>query len=140
VQGSEDREAGSVTVFLVLATTIVVIFIGMAVDLTGKLHALQRAQDVARQAARAAAQAADGPSAVRGLPARIDPARGMQAGQAYLDAAGVQGSVRVVGDSVTVDTVATYEPVFLGLAGIGTQSVTGTSTARLARAAQGVER
>ncbi len=127
-------------VFMVLATTIVVIFVGMAVDLTGKLHAMQRAQDVARQAARAAAQAADGPSAVKGLPAQVDPFRGAQAGQAYLDAAGLRGSVTVAGDAVTVDTIATYEPVFLGLAGVGSQTVTGTSTARLTRAAQGVER
>jgi len=41
---------------------------------------------------------------------------------------------------VTVQTTTTYTPVILGLAGIGTRTVTGESTARLERALQGVQR
>lgn len=135
-----DDEAGAVTLFAVIATTILVLFVGIAVDLSGKLHALQRAQDVARQAARAAAQAAEGPSVVRGGAARVDPARAAQAAQAYLNTAGVTGSVSVSGDLVTVRTSATYTPVMLSLAGVATQSVSGESTARLYRVAEGVAR
>ncbi len=134
------RDRGSVSVFLVLGTTIAVMFVGVAVDLTGKLHALQRAQDVARQAARAAAQAAHGPTAIKGLPVSVDPARALRAGQDYLDVAEVPGTVSISGDTVTVTTVATYAPVILSIAGIGTQTVTGQSTARLERVAQGVAR
>lgn len=131
---------GAVSVFLVMATTIVVMFIGVAVDLSGKLHALQRAQDVARQAARTAAQAAAGPTAVKGMAPSVDTARAVQAGQAYLGAAGVPGSVTISGDAVTVTAVATYDPVILSIAGLGSRTVTGQSTAQLARAAQGVAR
>ena len=136
----DDRrpDHGTVSVFLVMATTIVVMFIGVAVDLSGKLHALQRAQDVARQAARAAAQAAQGPTAIKGLPASVDSSRAVQAGQAYLAAAGVPGSVTISGSAVTVTASATYDPVILSIAGLGSQTVTGQSTAQLTRAAQGV--
>jgi Flp pilus assembly protein TadG len=136
VHDERRPDHGAVSVFLVMATTIVVMFIGVAVDLSGKLHALQRAQDVARQAARAAAQAA-GPTAVKGL---APSSRAVQAGQAYLAAAGVPGSVTISGGTVTVTAVATYDPVILSIAGLGTQSVTGQSTAQLTRAAQGVAR
>jgi len=129
-----------VSVFLVMATTIVVMFVGVAVDLSGKLHALQRAQDVARQAARSAAQAAEGPAAIKGMPPSVDTSRAVQAGQAYLAAAGVPGSVTISGGTVTVTTVTTYDPVILSIAGLGTQSVTGQSTAQLTRAAQGSAR
>ncbi len=132
-----DDETGAVAVFMVMATTIVVIFVGIAVDLSGKLHAMQRAQDVARQAARSAAQAADGGSAVRGENPRVDAARAVQAGQVYLGAAEVAGSVSVRGNTVSVTTTATYTPVILSLAGIGPQTVTGQSTARLDRVSQG---
>jgi len=118
-----------------------VLAVQMAVaDLGGKVHTLQRAQDVARQAARAAAEAAFAPSAIKGDAASVDPGRAVQAGQAYLSAAGISGTVSVAGDTVTVQTTTTYTPVILGLAGIGTQTVTGESTARLERALQGVQR
>jgi Flp pilus assembly protein TadG len=132
-------DTGSISVFAVLAATILVLFVGVAVDLGAKLHTLQVVQDAARQAARAAGEAAHS-SAIRGEPARVDPSRAVQAGQAYLDAAGVQGSVTVTGDTVTVQTTATYTPVILALAGIGPQPVTGSSTARLERAVQGVRK
>ncbi|MFZ0157564.1 MAG: pilus assembly protein TadG-related protein [Kineosporiaceae bacterium] len=133
-------DAGSVSVFALIAATILVMFVGVAADLGGKVHTLQRAQDVARQAARAAAEAAFAPSAIKGDAASVDPGRAVQAGQAYLSAAGISGTVSVAGDTVTVQTTTTYTPVILGLAGIGTQTVTGESTARLERALQGVQR
>jgi type II secretory pathway pseudopilin PulG len=131
-------EHGSVSVFAVVAATILVMFVGVAVDLGAKVHTLQLAQDAARQAARAAGEAAHAPSAVRGDPAVVDPGRAVQAGQAYLEAVGIDGSVTVAGDLVTVRTTATYVPVILAIAGIGPQTVTGSSTARLERTVQGV--
>jgi Flp pilus assembly protein TadG len=137
---SVQDDTGSVSVFAVIAATILVMFVGVAVDLSGKVHTLQRAQDIARQAARAAGEAAYAPSAIKGEAASVDPARAVQAGQAYLSAAGISGTVSVVGDTVTVQTTTTYTPVILSLAGVGTQTVTGESTARLERALQGVQR
>ncbi len=137
---SRQDDAGSVSVFAVIAATILVMFVGVAVDLSGKVHTLQRAQDVARQAARAAGEAAHAPSAIKGEVASVDPARAVLAGQAYLAAAGISGTVSVAGDTVTVQTTTTYTPVILSLAGVGTQTVTGESTARLERALQGVQR
>ncbi len=133
------REQGSVSVFAVIAVTILVMFVGVAVDLSGMVHTLERAQDVARQAARAAAQAADAPTAIRGEGAAVDAARAAQAGRAYLGAAGLDGDVTVTGDTVTVTAAASYSPIILGLVGIGSRTMTGSSTARITRALQGVE-
>lgn len=136
--GTARADEGAVTVFAVTAAAILVMFVGVAVDLSGAVHTMQRAQDVARQAARSAAEAAHAPSAIRGDAASVDPARAVQAGQTYLAAAGVSGSVSVTGDAVTVQTTASYTPVILSLVGIGTRTVTGSSTARLERALRGV--
>lgn len=133
------NDGGAVTVFAVTAASILVMFVGVAVDLSGSVHAMQRAQDVARQAARSAAEAAHAPSAIRGAAATVDPARAVQAGQAYLTAAGMSGSVSVNGDAVSVQTTTSYTPVILSLIGVGTRTVSGSSTARLERALRGVQ-
>ena len=136
----DDRDdAGAVSVFAVIAATILVMFVGVAVDLSGLVHTLERAQDVARQAARAAAEAADAPRAMRGEGPAVDSARAVQAGQLYLSTAGMTGTVQVSADTVTVSASASYSPVILGLVGLGPRSLNGTSTARITRALQGVQ-
>ena len=53
----------------------------------------------------------------------------------------MSGTVTVQGGTTLVVTVtSSYRPIFLSTLGIGPLQVTGTSTARLVRAVQGVQR
>jgi hypothetical protein len=91
---------------------------------------LEHADEAAREAARAGSQMLDIPAAVRGDGVRIDQAAAARAARAYLDAAGVEGTVSVQGNAIQVSTSITYQPVFLGAAGVGPLTVTGSASAR----------
>ena len=125
-----DDDRGAITLFVVVITLALLAAVGLVVDGGGKVRALQRADEAAREAARAGSQMLDVPSAVRGNGVRIDPAAAARAARAYLDAAGVDGTVTVQGNAVDVSTSVTYEPVFLSFAGVGPMTVTGTASAR----------
>ena len=125
-----DDDRGAITLFVVVFTVALLAAVGLVVDGGGKVRALQRADEAAREAARAGSQMLDVPSAVRGDGVRIDPAGAARAARAYLDAAGVDGTVTVEGNAVRVSTSVTYEPVFLAFAGVGPMTVTGTASAR----------
>ena len=128
-----DREAGSVTVFLAITVTGLLVLIGLVADGGAKLNATQRADAVAAEAARAGGQALDLPSAVRGTDLRVDRQGAVNAANAYLAATGESGTVTVGVDGTTLDvTVSSTSPtVFLGLIGVNTLTVTGHGQARL---------
>jgi Flp pilus assembly protein TadG len=126
----EDDDRGAVTLFVAVFTVTLLVAIGLVVDGGGKVRALQRADEAAREAARAGSQMLDVPSAVRGDGARVAPGAAARAARAYLTAAGVEGTVTVEGNAVRVSTSITYEPVFLAFAGVGPMTVTGTAVAR----------
>jgi hypothetical protein len=92
-----DAEAGSVTVFLAITVTGLLILVGLVADGGAKLRATQRADTIAAEAARTAGQAIE------------------------------TGTVTIAPDGTTLEvTVTTSSPtVFLGLIGISTLSVTG---------------
>jgi Flp pilus assembly protein TadG len=124
----DDR--GAISLFLAVFTLVLLAAIGLVVDGGGKVRALQRADEAAREAARAGSQMLDVPSAVRGEGLRVDPAAAARAARAYLRAAEVDGTVTVEGNAVRVSTRITYEPVFLAFAGVGPMTVTGEASAR----------
>jgi Flp pilus assembly protein TadG len=130
MQTRRDDDRGAITLFVVVFTVALLAAVGLVVDGGGKVRALQRADEAAREAARAGSQMLDVPTAVRGDGVRIDPAAAARAARAYLDAAGVEGTVSVHGNVVHVATSVTYEPAFLSIAGIGPLTVTGTASAR----------
>ena len=135
------NQRGSVSVWLALAATAMILCVGIAVDLGGHVHAQQRARDLAAQAARTAGeQIATGPS-VRGESPTVDTAAAKRAAANYLTRAGVTGTVQITRGDVLVVTVSdSYTPVFLSMLGVRTIRVTGHSTARLVRAVHGTER
>lgn len=130
-------DQGSVTLFMVVAAAALMLATGLVVDGGTKIQALQRADDAAAEAARAAGQAIDPARSVRGHTPRADVARAGDAARAYLAAAGVAGSVDVRADVIEVTTNISEPTVFLAAIGIGTVSATGTAQARLVR---GLER
>jgi Flp pilus assembly protein TadG len=126
-------QAGSVSLFLVVAVLAVFIAVGLVVDGGQKLRAAQRADDTAAEAARAAVQSVQPASTVRGEAPRVDATAAIYAAQQYLRRAGITGTVSVIGDRVRVTTSSSFSPAFLSLIGLGTQTVAGRAEARLAR-------
>lgn len=134
----QDDDRGSLSLFVVVAFTALLITIGLVVDGGGKIRALQRADAVAAEAARAGGQAIVASTAVRGRGAVTDPAQARIAAQTYLASAAVPGTVTIVnGTQLRVQTSITYQPVFLGMVGVGTLTSTGEAEVRLAQVLNG---
>ena len=137
-----DRERGSVTIWMVTSAMAMILIVGLAVDLGGQVHAKQRAQDMAAEAARVGGQQLQAPDAIRGQRAVADPARAVAAARTYLaGTTDVTGQARVAGgDRVVVDTTSTYETKFLSIIGIGALTVTGHAEVQITRAVAGAPR
>jgi Flp pilus assembly protein TadG len=133
-------ERGSLTVWIALASLVMMVLVGLAVDLGGQVHAQQRAHDLAAQAARTGGEQVQAAPAIQGRYARIDTAAARVAAQDYLDAAGVDGTVSVTGgDTIHVSVTDAYDPRFLPFLGITHLDVSGTASARLVRTLGGTE-
>ncbi|MEW2441313.1 hypothetical protein [Micromonospora marina] len=135
--GRREAENGRVSLFLAVAMTGVLAIIALAYDGAGQLRTLQRADNLAAEAARAGGQMIDRARAIEGGPKRIDQVAARAAVAGYLAAA---GGVRdhevdfpVVGTEtqIRVRVEITYSRDLLGLFGAQrTAIVTGEATAR----------
>ncbi|RIV38870.1 pilus assembly protein TadG-related protein [Micromonospora radicis] len=132
--GRDDQ--GRVSIFLAVALVGVLAIIGMAFDGAGQLRTLQRAENLAAEAARAGGQAIDLAAAIEGGPKRIDQGQARRAVEDYLSAAGASGhtvNFPVVGGEtlIRVRVTITYRRAMLGLLGFSnTVTVSGEATAR----------
>ncbi|EGD43994.1 putative membrane protein [Nocardioidaceae bacterium Broad-1] len=134
-------ERGSVSTWLVTASLVMAMLVGLAVDLGGQIHAQQRAHDLAAQAARVGGEQLQAAPAIQGRYVAVDTAAARRAATSYLRSAGVSGSVAVrTGDTVAVTVRDTYETRFLGIIGISRVRVTGTATAHPVRSLGGTPR
>jgi hypothetical protein len=137
VRTAASGDRGSTTLFVVVLAVALLLATGLVTDGAGRVQALQRADAVAAEAARAAGQELDAARAVQGDPSVLDTARAVAAARAHLSAAGVDGSVRTttvptpsgVVAAVTVTARVVHDPVFVG----GPATLEGTATARLAQ-------
>ncbi|MEV6691097.1 pilus assembly protein TadG-related protein [Micromonospora sp. NPDC051196] len=129
-------EDGRVSIFLAIALVGVLAIIGMAFDGAGQLRTLQRAENLAAEAARAGGQAIDRATAIEGGPKQINRPQARRAVADYLAAAGANGhtvSFPVVdGETlIRVRVTVTYRRAMLGLLGFSnTVTVSGEATAR----------
>jgi Flp pilus assembly protein TadG len=137
-QGQPDR--GSVTVWMITTALTLVLLVGLAVDLSGRVYAKQRAQDIAAEAARAGGQQLQGAAAVRGQGAIVDPRPAIAAANTYIASApGVTGTATVLGGTrIVTDTTTTYTTKFLGVIGITALTVTGHAEVNVNRVVDGV--
>ena len=137
-----ERERGSVTIWIITSATAMILLAGLAVDVGGQVHAKQRAQDIAVEAARAGGQQLQAPTAVRGQGAVADPGQAIGAARNYLaGTSDVTGTASVSGgNTITVNTTSTYEPKFLSIIGIGSLTVSGHAQVLITRAVGGVPR
>lgn len=125
-------DRASFTLWWVIALFACLLALGLVVDGGGKLHAGERAQLVAEDAARAAGQAIVLPLAKQGTAVVLNPMTAVGYAQLSLARAGVVGTAVVTGPTtVLVTTTVVYQPKILGLVGVGPQIVTGQATAHL---------
>jgi len=136
------RDKGSVTIWLALASFVMIVLVGVAVDLSGQVYAQQHARDIAAQAARTAGQQIDASRGVRGIGAQTNTAQAIAAAKSYIAAAGMEGDATVTGGGTTimVSVVDTYETKFLSIIGLTSLRVTGSAETRVVRVVGGVER
>ena len=89
---ARETQRGSVTLWAVIIATSFMLVVGLVVDGGAKLRAGQKADQVAREAARSAAQAVSG-DPILGNPGLVDNTRARNAAEEYLKTAGVPGDV-----------------------------------------------
>lgn len=127
------QDAGRVSVYFAVALTALIVLIGLTVDGSGQFRALQRADNIAAEAARAGGQAIDAGLAISGGAKVVDPQQAVAAAQAYLVSAGVTGTVEIAADRqhLTVTVTIPYNTAMLSYIGIDQVTVTGRATAQL---------
>jgi Flp pilus assembly protein TadG len=128
-----DRESGTLSVFVALVVTGLVLVIGIVIDASGRLQAGVNIDEYANEAARAGAEQVDAGDAISGRAIAIDCSRqdtpnAYSAVASYLSGTGLAGQVtQCSAKSVTVTIRGSYK----GLLFPGTFPVTGTGTATL---------
>ena len=136
------RDKGSVTIWLALASFVMIVLVGVAVDLSGQVYAQQHARDIGAQAARTAGQQIEASLGVRGIGAQTNTAQAIAAAKSYIAAAEMQGDATVTGGgtTITVRVADFYETKFLSIIGLTSLRVTGSAETRVVRVVGGVER
>lgn len=127
LHGRGERGWVTLTVSVVVLGLFAVV--GLVFDGARKVEALQRLDNVAAEAARAAGQHISGADLDGGL--GLNRAAAVAAARNYLAAAGVAGTVDISGDTITVNTSGTEETVFLELVGVPSFNVTGSATVQI---------
>ena len=121
------------TAFVVVFAAAMPLFAGLVVDGGLVLAAQRRAANEAEAAARAGAQAVDIPTYRASGAFALDATKARGAALAYLAQTGHEGEATVDGDHVSV-VVRFHQPMqILGLAGLGSVTVTGRGDARAER-------
>jgi hypothetical protein len=122
-------EDGTVTAFVVIFTLALILLAGLVVDggltlaAASKRSTKPKPPHARRQAINLAAYRADGPLT-------LDPGQARQAALDYLATTGHDGTVDVHDNQVDVTVHITQPMQILGIAGIGSLSVTGHGSAR----------
>ncbi|MGC4756816.1 pilus assembly protein TadG-related protein [Micromonospora trifolii] len=135
-------EHGRVSIFLAVTMVGVLAIIGLSFDGAGQLRTLQRAQNLAAEAARAGGQAIDRATAIEGGPTRINEPEARDAVASYLAAVKTAGHTvnfpEVDGETLIRVTVSiTYHRSMIGpFIQKKTVTVTGEATARAITATQ----
>ena len=133
----QSRDAGRVSVFLAIAFSGLLMVFGVAIDASGQLRTLVRADNLAAEAARAAGQAIDVEAVAATGEHRVDPALAVQYAQTYLataghDEPGMSYTVDVVGDdAVAIVVELPYRNRVLGMFGRSDVTIRATATAVL---------
>lgn len=108
----------------------ILILAGVTLDGGGRVQTMQEALSIAQSAARSGTNAATGQS-MNGDAFDLNPGMAIAAAESYLSQAGVDGTVTIDGDTVTVTVTTTYETRLINMIGITELPVTATASAEL---------
>lgn len=141
VAAGGGQDGGSVTVFLAASMVGLLLIVGLIADGGVKVRAVQEADGLAAEAARAGGQAIDLAAAVGGEPVRVDRQAAADAAYAYLSAADAPGQVTISPDGQALDVAVTLTrpTAFLSLIGITQVTVSGHASVRLVHAVTGAQ-
>ncbi len=124
-----DRDGGNVSLFAVVVLLGVLMMLGLIVDGGSRVAAMERADDVAREAARTGADAEI--RAELSGDSGTGAATGRGAAERYLAACGLSGTVETSAGQVVVHDAVTWTPIFLSIIpGVHDLSVPGEGAAR----------
>ncbi|WP_055589917.1 pilus assembly protein TadG-related protein [Streptacidiphilus griseoplanus] len=126
-------DGGSISIFVALCAVGLLVVIGIVIDCGGRLRAVERADALAQEAARAAGQQLDPAAALAGGPLVVDPDAARAAAQRYLADNGARGEAVVAADGRTIHVTVDgeYDTALLGVIGIGSMTVHGEGSAAL---------
>ncbi|WP_166353833.1 pilus assembly protein TadG-related protein [Phytoactinopolyspora limicola] len=127
---TRSAERGSVSLALTVLAIALIALIGLVHDGGLKVRAMQRADNAAAEAARAAGQHITGNDLLGDT--GLDRPAATAAARSYLKQAGVHGTVAIRGDAITVTTHTTEPTVWLSIIGISSVTGRGEATVRIA--------
>lgn len=111
-------DEGSVTVFLAIVAVALLAMLSLVFLGGQKMQAVEHANAVATQAARAAAQQVDEAALMAGQDPQVVPAQARQAADEVFDLHGATGSVEVTGTMIEVTTRVQHTSKLLSMFGI----------------------
>ena len=124
-RGGEAGSGGGISLVMLIGAIGLLMVLGLVMDGSAKAHALDRANRLASEAARAGLQAVNPASD------RIDTAAVQHAVNQYLQGEEVTGTAEVADQQVTVHVSITEPTKMLSMIGIDSMTVTGDGTANL---------
>jgi Flp pilus assembly protein TadG len=126
------RDRGSLMLLFIPLAVAVLLFAGLVADGGALLAARERAADIARQAARAGANALSATSLRTADPndLTLNPAAARTAADQVLQSAALTGDITITGDTVTVTAHASQPTAVLTLIGVSRLTATVTASAR----------
>ncbi|MGI5206163.1 TadE/TadG family type IV pilus assembly protein [Spirillospora sp. CA-108201] len=134
----QQAERGSVSVFAVIITLVVLVFFGAVVDFEQVLEARQDANTIAQEAARAGAGRVDQNRAYAHGQYVVDRESAIRAARSYLRASHHTGTVTTAGRrTIRVHVSITRPAQFLSLIGISVLQADGTAIANLTTGVEG---
>jgi Flp pilus assembly protein TadG len=131
------NEQGSVTVFMVIIFSSLILLAGLVLDGGYTLAAKMRAISAADGAARAGAQAIQSTTYRDKGEVVFDASAATAAGDAYLQESGIEGTTTIENGVIVVRTKVPQSMAILGLAGVGPFELTGEGRSRLIQGVKG---
>ncbi|MFC5910135.1 hypothetical protein [Streptacidiphilus monticola] len=127
------RDEGALSLFVAVCALTLLALSGLVLDGGGRLLAIERADAVAQEAARAGGQQIDRGRLLAGQGYVLDHGAATSAVHTYLDLVGNTQDVttEVTDTTVSVHLTSTYHTLLLGLIGIGTLDVQGSGSAQV---------
>ncbi|MGF1432346.1 hypothetical protein [Kitasatospora sp. LaBMicrA B282] len=130
------RDHGTISIFVALSVSSVLLFTGIVLDCGGRLNALERVDALAEEAARVAGQQIDRTAMLENRGLLIDTKAGYQAANVYLQPYGLTAEPPDPANpppadaaSITVVVTTDYRTTMLGLFDTPTLPVRGIGTA-----------